>query len=264
MIEVFLVKIIFFCYLFQAVAADVGDSYDTTCVCAETSPNGAFCSAFKCQSNQVTHCFSSNSTVEIKSTKEYKSMNELKIGDEILVNINKDGQRIYEPIYSFIHANSNGTYEYLKISIENNSQRSLIISSNHLIYRYNEINPIFAGHLKIGDQLQIISKDGSSIQAGSIINIKLIKSQGYYAPLTPCGKLIVDGIIVSNYATVANHQLAHLAMQPYRWWVQWIGSSSYSESIHFYCQCLYFIVEYINKWFFPIGLYDGVLTITNF
>jgi hypothetical protein len=118
--------------------------------------------------------------------------------------------------------------------------------------------------LKIGDQLQVISNDGL-IQNGNIIHIQLIESQGYYAPLTPSGKLVVNGIVVSNYAIVANHQRAHLAMQPYRWWVQWIGSpSSYSPAIHSYCQCLYYIVQQINKWIFPIGLYDQYLTVSSF
>jgi hypothetical protein len=57
---------------------------------------------------------------------------------------------------------------------------------------------------KISDQLQVISNEGS-IQNGTIMNIQLIKSQGYYAPLTQSGKLVVDGIVVSNYATVTNH-----------------------------------------------------------
>src|SRR5690349_12184947 len=106
MIGMFLIKIILLLYLFQKKAAATGDSYDTTCVCTQVSPNGTFCWAYKCRTDQVTKCFSSDSTVEIKSTKERRSMNKLKIGDQILVNINKQGQRIYEPIYSFIHASS--------------------------------------------------------------------------------------------------------------------------------------------------------------
>lgn len=61
--------------------------------------------------------------------------------------------------------------------------------------------------IKIHDQLQIISKDGAK-QAGSIIDIRLIKSQGFYAPLTYSGKLVVDSILV---------------IQPYRWWIYFIG-----------------------------------------
>jgi len=61
--------------------------------------------------------------------------------------------------------------------------------------------------IKIHDQLQIISKDGAK-QAGSIIDIRLIKSQGFHAPLTYSGKLVVDSILV---------------IQPYRWWIYFIG-----------------------------------------
>jgi hypothetical protein len=66
MIEVFLVKIILLCYLFQTKAAST--AYDTTCVCTLVSPNGTFCWAYTCNTNQVVKCFSSDSTVEIKST----------------------------------------------------------------------------------------------------------------------------------------------------------------------------------------------------
>ncbi len=263
--QLFLGKIILLCYIIQIEAYSTGNSYDTTCSCTEASPNGTFCWSYRCQTDQITKCFSSDSTVQIKSTKERKSMKNLQIGDQVLVDINKQGQHVYEPIYSFIHASSHGIYDYLKIFVENNFEQTLIISSNHLVYRFNQTNPVFAGHLKIGDQLQMISNEGF-IQNGTIRNIQLIKSQGYYAPLTRSGKLVVDGIVVSNYATVANHQLAHLAMQPYRWWIQWMGSSSslYPESIHSYCQCLYYIVQQINKWIFSIGLYDQYLTVSSF
>jgi hypothetical protein len=41
-------------------------------------------------------------------------MSNLRIGDQILVDINNQGQHIYEPIYSFIHSTPNGIYDYCK------------------------------------------------------------------------------------------------------------------------------------------------------
>ncbi|CAF1328532.1 unnamed protein product [Rotaria sordida] len=61
-------------------------------------------------------------TVEIKLTKERKSMNNFKIGDQEVVDINNHNQRIYELVYSFIHASPNRLYDYLKISVENISE----------------------------------------------------------------------------------------------------------------------------------------------
>ncbi|CAF1226243.1 unnamed protein product [Rotaria sp. Silwood1] len=257
----FSIKIFVIFHLFQTISSQ-GDSYDTSCTCTQTSSTGSFCWAWKCRTDQVTKCFSSDATVEIMTTKQRKSMKHLNIGDQILVDINNQNQPIYESVYAFIHASSNGIYDYLKITIDNNFEQPLIISSNHLIYCFNQTKPIFAGYLKIGDQLQMISKNGTK-QSGSIIDIRLIKSQGFYAPLTLSGKLVVDGIVVSNYAVVANHQLAHFVMQPYRWWIYFIKSSSYSENIHWYCQVLYNLVEHINKWLFSIELYDGSIIVSN-
>jgi hypothetical protein len=128
-IEVFLVKIILLCCLFE-IEASFNDDYNTLCTCTQAPPNETFCWSYQCQTNEIVTCCSSDSTVEIKSKKkERKSMNNLKIGDEILVDINNQGQRIYEPIYSFIHANPNGIHDYLNILVENNSEQSLIISS---------------------------------------------------------------------------------------------------------------------------------------
>ena len=249
-------------YLFQTISGQ-GVSYGTTCVCTQTSTMGNFCWAWKCQTDQqAMRCFAGDSTVEIINTKQRKLMKNINIGDEIFVDINDQGQRIYESVYGFIHANPNGMYDYLKITVENNLEEPLIISNNHLIYRFNQTKPIFAGYLNIGDQLQMISNNGSK-QAASIKDIRIIKSQGFYAPLTYSGKLVVDGILVSNYATVASHYLAHLVIQPYRWWIYIIGSSSYSEDIHWYYQFLYNLTEQINKWLFSIDLYDGSFFVSN-
>lgn len=262
-LKMFFTKLFVCFYLFQIITGQ-GNSYDTSCTCTKGSGNGLYCWEWQCRTDQVTKCFANDATVEIIHTKQRIAMKNLKIGDQILVDMNDLGQPIYESIYSFIHASPHGMYDYLKITVENNYEQSLLISSNHLIFRFNQTKPIFAGYLKIGDQLQMISKDGMKY-AGSIVDIKLMKSQGFYAPLTPSGKLVVDGVLVSNYATVANHQLAHLIMQPYRWWIQLTYSSSiYTENIHWYCQFLYNIVEQINKWLFPIELYDGNVIVSSF
>ena len=72
----------------------------------------------------------------------------------------------------------------------------------------------------------------------------------------------VDGVL--SLGNSANHKLAHLVMQPYRWWVNLRNVSSYSENIHWYCQFLYNIVEQINKWLFSIELYDGNFIVSSF
>lgn len=99
--------------------------------------NGLYCWEWTCRTDQITKCFPGDSTVEIMNIKQRKLMKNLNIGDQILVDINKQGQLIYEFVYDFIHVNPNGMYDYLKITVENNYRRLLIISSNHLVFRFN-------------------------------------------------------------------------------------------------------------------------------
>jgi hypothetical protein len=97
--RLFLFTIILCCFI-QIEAYSKGYSYDTICTCLQASPNGTFCWAYRCQTDQMTKCFSSDSTVQIKSTKERKSMKDLQIGDEVLVDVNQQGQYVHKPIYS--------------------------------------------------------------------------------------------------------------------------------------------------------------------
>lgn len=41
---------------------------------------------------------------------------------------------------------------------------------------------------------------------------------GYAAPLTMSGNLLVNGILTSSYAVIESHDLAHAVMSPVRWW----------------------------------------------
>lgn len=42
--------------------------------------------------------------------------------------------------------------------------------------------------------------------------------EGYSAPLTMSGNLLVDGILTSSYAIIDSQSLAHTVMAPVRWW----------------------------------------------
>ena len=42
--------------------------------------------------------------------------------------------------------------------------------------------------------------------------------ESYAAPLTMSGTMLVDGILVSNYAIIDSHLIAHSVMAPARWW----------------------------------------------
>jgi hypothetical protein len=41
-------------------------------------------------------------------------MKNFQIGDQVRVDINQQGKHVYEPVYSFIHASSQGIYDYFE------------------------------------------------------------------------------------------------------------------------------------------------------
>ncbi|CAF5173000.1 unnamed protein product, partial [Rotaria magnacalcarata] len=114
-------------------------------------------------------------------------------------------------------------------SVVSNLSSTILVSANHLIFDYDSGEARFAGKLRVGDRVQFI--DNSEIVPGEIVHIQLTKQEGYYAPLTPSGTIIIDGVVASNYATVSNHALAHQIMGIYRWWIDLVGGSKWSEEI---------------------------------
>ncbi|CAF1466224.1 unnamed protein product [Rotaria sordida] len=82
---------------------------------------------------------------------------------------------------------------------------------------------------------------------GEIISIQVTKQQGFYAPLTPSGTIVVNKILASNYATVSNHVLAHQMMGIYRWWISLVGGSQSTERIPWILQVMQ-SVEKMIRW----------------
>ncbi|CAF1346320.1 unnamed protein product, partial [Rotaria sordida] len=146
-----------------------------------------------------------------------KTLANVRVGDHVLV-----GDGTYEPVLDFIHLQRDSQVEYLRVSTRNIS-RPLYISADHLIFLFDkDDDAVFAADLRVGDRLNTIMSNGE-IAPDDIVDIQLETSIGLYAPLTPSGTIVIDGIIVSNYAGVRNHRLAHQMMGMYRWWIRIFG-----------------------------------------
>jgi hypothetical protein len=175
----------------------------------------------------ITVCFPGTSRVSVKG----RGMIELrhaKLGDEIMVK-----QGVYEPIYSFGHYKHGIQYEFLKVLT---NTTTLEISSSHMVYSVHK-GIIPASAVKVGDEL--VDSDGSGT---SVLAIQSVVRQGAYAPFTPSGKLIVNGITVSSYVAFQNsavlkigdsmetpftyHWMAHTFNVPHRLFCQHLAHCS--------------------------------------
>ncbi|CAF0779473.1 unnamed protein product [Rotaria sordida] len=235
---------IFLLLLFVQICLTDGETgYIETCTCLKESSNGNYCAEQSCTAQyKYNKCFSGRSTVRTRDGKDI-SLSNIQIGQEVLVFYRN--KLIFQPIYDIIHRENSKFYTFIHLTVFNhyeNLTHSIEISSKHLIYKYGLLDPVFASQIEIGDYLQLVNQ--FKIIPGKVIQIDEIISQGYSAPLTPSGTIVVNNIVSSNYAEARNHHLAHLVMQPYRWWRNIFESKKTIQTdLNWYISILYYFAN---------------------
>jgi hypothetical protein len=170
-------------------------------------------------------CFSSHSTVQVQGRPHPTRMDELHIGDQVLV-----GDGSYQPIYSFGHKAPNVFTDYLQIFFAGNAMKNpkkpLEISPRHMLYVYNKEDgkrmAIPAQDLTIGDWL-VRGETGAAVE---VMSIHKRTRRGAYTPMTATGDIVVNGVVTSVYVELEEFQpylssamqlwLQHAAFAPYR------------------------------------------------
>ena len=165
-------------------------------------------------------CFSGETTVAVKSRGRIQ-MKDLQLGDHVLVSIEDEN---YKPVYSFGHRNATASAKYIQLHPSN-----LELSPNHMVF-LEGIVAVPASMVRIGDRLQ----GGTSVSA-----LRNITRRGMYAPFTPSGTIVVNGVIASSYVAfqdsgvlaigsistgISYQWLAHTFQLPHRIWCYRLGN----------------------------------------
>jgi len=140
-------------------------------------------------------------------------LSELRIGDPVLV-----GRGKYEPVYSFGHSDAIRSSEYIKLTTTAPRNSSSTSSSSSSFVTSVELSPphmifttqkgvIPASLIQVGDELMLL--DGT---ISVVTMMELVTRVGAYAPFTPSGQLMVDGVLVSCY--IALQESALLTIGP--------------------------------------------------
>ena len=143
-------------------------------------------------------CFSAKATLRVLDSNNNKgvsdvTMDKVSIGDMVLTADNA-----FEPVYAFGHFNTNKVADFIQIYTKGN-KKPLEMTVNHLLFVTNKAYPVTAGSLKVGD---FVYSDNSDTPL-AINKIKSVVSKdGVYAPLTPSGTILVDGILASTYVSM--------------------------------------------------------------
>lgn len=205
-----------------ATASDYSTS-EAKDVCTCKTVQNSVCMSWECENvYPKSTCFPGSSEVLLDDGSK-KILSKLQINDRVLV---ADGT--FEPIIDFLHLHPNVPAVFLRISTRN-STKPLFISAEHLIFLFNQNQQsVLAHQLRSGDRIQRRATDGS-IQSDEISEIHSVMRNGYFAPLTPSGTIVVDDVVVSTYATVKDHHLAHRFMSFYRFWIRLFGPSNRND-----------------------------------
>jgi len=170
-------------------------------------------------------CFSGDSQVTTQNG-GVVNMKDLRLGDMVHV-----GNDEYEPIYSFGHYApevKGGAPEMLQIATTKTTKKQppLQLSRDHMVAQPDG-RFVPAGQLKQGDVL--LTMDGTNagqhttISITSIDTIRLPKGAGVFAPFTPSGKIVVNGILASSFVSLTGTETLDILGTQTRVSHQWLA-----------------------------------------
>lgn len=148
-----------------------------------------------------------------------KSLSSLTPGDRVMA-LSGTGQVVFSQVLLFLHWDQESRSTFLSLETEHGHRVAL--TPNHLVFLAadcrldtTQYQAQFASRAKPGDCILIHISEGQ-VHPSKIISVSVEQSVGVYAPLTEAGTLFVDGVLVSSYALVEDHRLAHWAFGPLR------------------------------------------------
>lgn len=198
---------------------------------------------------KIGGCFTGTGTVTT-DTEGRIPISELKIGQKVL-SMTSEGKLDFSEVITFLDRDEmqHGVF-YKLFTVE----RTITLTDKHLIYTaYSNNTAIDSYQAVYADRVQIgqfvLIAEHLALKPSKIIDIKIIKQKGVYAPLTTQGTIIVDGVAASCYAVVNSINIAHSVFAPVRALhslskyisvLSWTLSDNFPiNGVHWYADILY-------------------------
>jgi hypothetical protein len=143
--------------------------------------------------------------------------------DQLLtLRFDKKGRQVCvkeDHFYTYLHFDREFTDQFIVLRCEKGLE--LIISEEHLIFKGTGEGTIskavMANTIVVGDYLVYLHES----QTYSTVRVEGIGRKevtGVFAPMTKSGTMIVNGFLVSCYASYPSHAKAHASLAPLRLW----------------------------------------------
>lgn len=163
-------------------------------------------------------CFPGRASVTVAGGYR-KSLASLTPGDRVMA-LSETGQVVFSPVLLFLHRDPEIRSRFLSLKTEDGHR--LAVTPHHLVFSDAGCGPDgsqyraqFASRARTGACV-LVHGAGGEVRPSRIVSISEEESTGVYAPLTEAGSVLVDGVLVSSYALVEDHRLAHWAFGPVR------------------------------------------------
>ena len=151
----------------------------------------------------------------------HKRIQDIRTGDLVESESGK-----FLPVLGWLDISRETTTPFLYL--HTNLSSSVGLTASHVIFTYSRSEATvitkYARDLAVGDIL--IHEDTGNKAEITKIDTKV--QDGFYSPLTSSGTLVVDGFLVSCYASYP-HQVAHAAVLPIRLFPTWFLDDSSSQ-----------------------------------
>lgn len=133
-------------------------------------------------------------------------MADLRTGDSVLVRVGT--RAVYEPVLSFLHVIRGTRVDHMAV---HHSLGVLRASRGHLILTTDGDKTV--ADLRPGDGL-VVAKNEDFV-VSPVLAVVSAPGLDAYAPLTASGRIIVDSVVASVYASPSTYRISHNVMHSF-------------------------------------------------
>jgi hypothetical protein len=192
---------------------------------------------------QEQRCFAADSLVTLPNGKQ-KSITELQSGESVLGYDDKTKQVVSTQLLTMLDFQPNRFALFKQVTTV--TGRQLALTSSHLLPTDSH-GYVMAKYIQTGMNIYVMNDNGILMNE-TVSDVSDVVKQGYLAPLTEEGTLIVNNVAASCYATINSHHTAHAVLAPMRWWYTVFGQSNESNEmigVHWFPKMLFEMTTFL-------------------
>lgn len=188
------------------------------------------------------------------------ALSDVRPGDRVLA-MREDGSPTFSDVLIFLDRQPDGPRLFQVIETQDPPRRLTLTPAHLLFTADNDTEPAAHFQATFASQVQpgqyVLVAGGPDLQPARVTAVSMHVALGAYAPLTKHGTLVVEDVVASCFAAVADHHLAQRAFWPLRLLhsMAW-GSWTLEEGVHWYPQLLYRLGRLLleEDSFHPLGM----------